>query len=50
VPTGDSLALLAATYHIHCRHGDGPFSKNEFLTHHYDHVRKDARGNIRAHT
>lgn len=24
--------------HIHCRHGDGDFSKFEFFRHHYDNV------------
>lgn len=24
--------------HIHCRHGDGDFSKFEFFSHHYDRV------------
>lgn len=38
VHAGDSELSLAAVYHVHCRHGDGDFSKFEFFSHHYDHV------------
>ena len=35
---GDSSLSTEEVWHIHCRHGDGDFSKFEFFKHHYDHV------------
>eukprot|EP00195_Chlamydomonas_chlamydogama_P006615 CAMPEP_0202903444 /NCGR_PEP_ID=MMETSP1392-20130828/24466_1 /ASSEMBLY_ACC=CAM_ASM_000868 /TAXON_ID=225041 /ORGANISM="Chlamydomonas chlamydogama, Strain SAG 11-48b" /LENGTH=389 /DNA_ID=CAMNT_0049590625 /DNA_START=8 /DNA_END=1177 /DNA_ORIENTATION=+ len=33
---GDTTKSVHQVIHIHCRHGDGDFSKFEFFNHHYD--------------
>eukprot|EP01026_Neomeris_dumetosa_P009893 TRINITY_DN13498_c0_g1_i1.p1 TRINITY_DN13498_c0_g1~~TRINITY_DN13498_c0_g1_i1.p1 ORF type:complete len:148 (+),score=30.56 TRINITY_DN13498_c0_g1_i1:3-446(+) len=35
---GDASAGIDEVYHIHCRHGDGDFSKFEFFKHQYQDV------------
>ena len=37
-PKAQDLPSFSQVLHIHCRHGDGDFSKFSFFEHHYDHV------------